>query len=104
MTETAPLTIRLNAADNVVVARAKVEAGTDIPGEGVAAAELIPAGHKIATTPIAAGEAIRKYNQVIGFASADIAAGAHVHTQNCEFRAFERDYAYGADTRPTDFV
>jgi altronate hydrolase len=104
MTETTPLTIRLNAADNVVVARAKVEAGTDVPGEGVAAAEPIPAGHKIATVPITSGEAIRKYNQIIGFASADIAAGAHVHTQNCEFRPFERDYAFGADTRPTDFV
>lgn len=104
MTETAPLTIRLNAADNVVVARGQVEAGTDIPGEGVAAAAEIPAGHKIATVPIAAGEPIRKYNQIIGFASADVAAGAHVHTQNCEFRAFERDYAFGADMRPTDFV
>jgi altronate hydrolase len=104
MTETAPLTIRLNAADNVVVARAKIEAGTDIPGEGVAAAAPIPAGHKIATASIAAGESIRKYNQIIGFASADIAAGTHVHTQNCEFRAFERDYAFGADTRPTDFL
>lgn len=104
MTETAPLTIRLNAADNVVVARGQVEAGTDIPGEGVVAAGPIPAGHKIATVPIAAGEPIRKYNQIIGFASADIAAGAHVHTRNCEFRAFERDYAFSADTRPTDFV
>jgi altronate dehydratase len=104
MIETAPLTIRLNAADNVVVARAKIEAGTDIPGEGVAAAAPIPAGHKIATASIVAGEPIRKYNQIIGFASADIAAGTHVHTQNCEFRAFERDYAFGADTRPTDFL
>jgi altronate hydrolase len=104
MTETAPLTIRLNAADNVIVARAKIDVGTDIPGEGVTAVEQIPAGHKIATVPIAAGDAIRKYNQIIGFASADIAAGAHVHTQNCEFRSFERDYAFGADARPTDFV
>lgn len=104
MTETAPLTIRLNAADNVVVARATVAAGAEIPGEGVTAAEPIPAGHKIATAPVAAGEAIRKYNQIIGFASADIAAGDHVHTQNCAFRAFERDHAFGADSRPTDFV
>jgi altronate hydrolase len=72
--------------------------------EGVAVAAPIPAGHKIAAASIAAGESIRKYNQIIGFASADIAAGTHVHTQNCEFRAFERDYAFGADTRPTDFL
>jgi len=104
MTESAPLTIRLNAADNVVVARAKIAAGTAIPGEGVAAAEAIPAGHKIATATIAAGDPVRKYNQIIGFASQPIAAGDHVHTQNCEFRAFERDYAFGAEARPTDFV
>jgi altronate hydrolase len=75
MMETAPLTIRLNAADNVVVARAKIAAGTDIPGEGVTAGVEIPAGHKIATRTIGAGDPVRKYNQVIGFASGDIAAG-----------------------------
>ena len=104
MTRTAPLTIRLNAADNVVVAGTKIEAGTDVPAEDVIAAEPIPAGHKIATAAIAAGEPVRKYDQIIGFASADIAAGGHVHTQNCEFRSFERDYAYGVDARPTDYV
>jgi altronate hydrolase len=104
MTKTAPLTIRLNAADNVAVARTRIDAGSDIPGEGVTAAAAIPAGHKIATAPIPAGEPIRKYNQIIGFAAAEIAAGDHVHTQNCEFRAFERDYDFGADAKPTDFV
>ena len=75
MTESAPLTIRLNAADNVAVTRARIEAGSDIPGEDVVATQEIPAGHKIATAPIATGEPIRKYNQIIGFAAADIAAG-----------------------------
>jgi altronate hydrolase len=104
MSKTAPLTIRLNAADNVAVARSRVDAGCDIPGEAVTAAAAIPAGHKIATAPIAAGEPIRKYNQIIGFAAADIAAGDHVHTQNCEFRSIERDYDFCTDTQPTDFV
>ncbi len=104
MTETTPLTIRLAAADNVVVARTAIAEGAMIPGEGVTAATAIPAGHKIATAPIAPGDPIRKYNQIIGFASADIAPGAHVHTQNCTFATFERDYAFGADAQPTAYL
>ena len=50
----------------------------------------IPAGHKIALIEIQKGEAIRKYNQTIGFASQTIHAGDHVHTHNIEFRSFER--------------
>ncbi len=104
MTETIPLTIRLNAIDNVVVARSAVAAGTVIPGEGVTAVDEVPAGHKIATAEIRSGDPVRKYNQIIGFASADIAPGGHVHTQNCAFAAFERDYAYGADAQPTAYL
>ena len=101
---TAGLTIRLNAADNVVVARSAIVAGTPIGDEGVTAVEAIPAGHKMATAKLRTGDPVRKYNQIIGFASADIAAGSHIHTQNCAFATFERDYAYGADARPTSYV
>ncbi len=104
MTETTPLTIRLSAADNVVVARSEIPAGTTVPGEGVTARGAVPAGHKIATAAIASGDPIRKYNQIIGFASADIASGSHVHTHNCAFAAFERDYAFGVDAHPTSYV
>ena len=70
---TVPLTVRLNAADNIVVARLDVLEGTALAGEDVAAAERIPAGHKVATRPIAKGEPVRKFGQIIGFASTDIA-------------------------------
>ena len=43
---------------------------------------VVPVGHKIARHDIKAGAFIRKYGQVIGVATADIAAGAHVHTHN----------------------
>ncbi len=43
------LTIRLNASDNVITARAELLPGTAIPGEGVTVAQPIPSGHKIAT-------------------------------------------------------
>lgn len=102
MTIAKPLTIRLNAADNVVVARVDLLPGTD--AERVTCTESVPAGHKVAVEPIAAGAAIRKYNQIIGFAGADIAPGEHVHVHNVAMRDFERDYAYCEEAQPTDFV
>ncbi len=98
------LTIRLNRNDNVVVARADLLPGTAVSDEGVTADSHVPAGHKIATAPIRAGEPVLKYDQVIGFAGVDIAPGAHVHTQNVEYRAFERDYRIGENVKDVDFV
>ena len=45
-----------------------------------------------------------KFGQIIGFAAADIAAGTLVHNHNIDFREFDRDYAFGADFRPIDFL
>ncbi len=104
MSDKQPLAFRLHGADNVVVARADILPGTDLPDEGVTAAGHVPAGHKIATAAIAAGEPVVKYAQIIGFATADIAPGAHVHTQNVEVRDFARDYLFGQDARPTPYV
>src|SRR5262249_1906731 len=97
-----PLTIRLNPSDNVIVARVDLLPGTDIAGGAGRAQTDIPAGHKIATTPVAAGEAVRKYGQILGFASEAIAPGDHVHTHNMAMGDFARDYAFGVDARPTD--
>jgi altronate hydrolase len=49
---------------------------------------------------ISKGEAIRKYAQVIGYASQDIAPGEHVHTQNVEFRNTDAEYEFSTDLRP----
>ena len=84
--------IRLHGDDNVVVAAAKLAEGAAV--EGHCLGIEVPRGHKVAVRAIARDEAIRKYNQVIGFASQDIAPGDHVHTHNCDFRSdFERDPA-----------
>jgi altronate hydrolase len=103
---TAPSTddlgVRLHAADNVVVAAREIPEGTVVGG--VPARRAIPRGHKVAVAEIAEGEPVRKYNQIIGFATVPIAPGDHVHTHNVEFRAFERDYAVGADVTETQFV
>jgi len=97
-----PLTIRLNPADNVVVARADLLPGTEIAGEKLRARTHVPAGHKIATAPIGAGEAVRKYGQILGFAIEPIPPGDHVHTHNMAMGDFARDYAFGVDAHPTE--
>ena len=96
--------LRLNPADDVVIACRELESGTALPREGISCRERIPAGHKVATRAIAAGEPVRRYSQVIGFATQAIAAGAHVHVHNLEVRDFARDYAFGEAYRPTVFV
>ena len=63
--------------------------------------ERIPAGHKVAIRPIATGEPIRRYGQIIGFATAPIAPGEWVHTHNCAMGDFAHDYAWGVDAKPT---
>ena len=99
-----PLYLRLNPADDVVIACRELEAGTNLLKEGVIVAERIPAGHKVATKAIAKDAPVHRYNQVIGFATRPIAAGAHVHVHNLEVRDFARDYAFGEVYQPTQFA
>lgn len=104
----APLVLRLNPADDVVIARRQLVSGTAIDSEGIRIVGLVPPGHKVATRDIAPGEPVRRYNQVIGFATRPIRPGEHVHLHNLgigeEHGAFARDYAFCADVRPTPAV
>ena len=92
--------IRLHPEDAVVIARSTLLAAAEV-APGVAAAERIPAGHKVAVRALAEGEAIHRYGQIIGFATRPIAPGAHVHVHNCGMGDFDKDYAYSQDARPT---
>ncbi|OQW56142.1 MAG: galactonate dehydratase [Proteobacteria bacterium SG_bin9] len=92
--------IRLHADDSVVIARATLLPGAPVEGN-LTATDRIPAGHKVAVKPIATGEPIHRYGQIIGFATQPIAPGQHVHTQNCGMGDFSKDYAYGVDVKPT---
>ena len=56
-------------------------------------------GHKMAAQRIDKGQPILKFGQIIGFATEDIAPGADIHTHNCSFAEFERDYAFAQDAR-----
>jgi altronate hydrolase len=98
-------TMRLHPNDDVVIARHQLVSGARIPEEGdLSVVGLIPPGHKVAVRRIAAGQPVRRYNQVIGIATRDIEPGQHVHTHNLAMTEFARDYAYGADVRPTEYV
>src|SRR5690606_28524991 len=94
--------IRLHADDNVVVATRTLQ-----PGEtaaGVSAQARVPRGHKLAIRPIPAGEAVRKFGQVIGFASTGIAPGDWVHEHNVVVHAFDRDYRFAEEARAVEPV
>lgn len=99
-----PLIIRLNPADNILVARQELPPGAAISEENIVCQELIPAGHKVAAATIPAGRPVIKYNQIIGFAKTDISPGAHIHLQNLEYKEFDRDPAIGVDAQETEYV
>lgn len=78
--------IQIHPLDNVAVAVCALAKGQTVT-EGtlsVTPAEDIPAGHKVALSPIAKGEKVIKYGFPIGIAKTDIAAGAWVHTHNLQ--------------------
>ncbi|HVW17365.1 MAG TPA: UxaA family hydrolase [Solirubrobacteraceae bacterium] len=80
----APRALLLDPADNVAVAVVGLDAqeAVAVGDTRVPIAEAIRFGHKFALRPIPAGTPVRKYNEVIGIASRDIAAGEHVHVHN----------------------
>jgi altronate hydrolase len=104
MPQAADPTIRLHTNDDVVIARAEIPAGTMIPKENVLASARIPAGHKLAVHDIAPGKPVKRYNQVIGFATRAIQTGEHVHVHNLAMGDFARDYAFCADVKPVEPV
>ena len=96
--------LHLNAADNVVIARAQLAPGTALPSYNTVTRDAVPAGYKLAIRPIAKGDPILKYNIIIGFAAEDIDAGTMVHSHNIEFRHFDRDYAFSSEYKPVAMV
>ena len=90
-------TLILNPADNVAILTEMAMGGSDPLELGTKLSNFVPAGHKVTRSDVKSGEAIRKFGQVIGYATQDIAAGNHVHSHNCAFGEHERDYKIGAD-------
>jgi altronate hydrolase len=71
--------------DSVGIALAPLTAGETVGG--ITIAEPIAAGHKFAMSRHEPGDAVTKFGQPIGQASAAIPVGAHVHTHNVAFAA-----------------
>src|SRR5260221_5422028 len=104
MLQAADLTSRLHPDDDVVIARVELPAGTLLTKETVRTAVRVPPGHKVAVRDVAQGKPVHRYNQIIGFATQPITAGDHVHVHNVAMGDFQRDYAYCALARPTQYV
>ena len=79
-----PLAIKINPADNVVVALHPIAKGTAVPVDNgtVTAVEDIPQGHKMAIADIKTGENVIKYGFPIGHATEDAVPGMWLHTHN----------------------
>jgi galactarate dehydratase len=83
-----PLCIAMDARDNVAIVAndGGLPAGTVLPS-GLVLVDKVPQGHKVALADLAAGDAVRRYNVVIGRAARPIPAGSWVHERLLEMPA-----------------
>src|SRR5260221_4059064 len=96
--------LRLHPDDPIAIAIEPLAPGERLAPDGPATIEKIPRGHKVALGSIAAGADICRFGQVIGVATADIAAGAHVHSHNLAFRPSTASRSVGTRRRPMSSV
>jgi altronate hydrolase len=91
--------LRLHRDDNIAIAKRTIRPGTaiELGFAPITISERVEIGHKVAVAPIARGAAVRKYGQIIGFATADIEPGQWVHTHNVEPGTLSLDYAFASD-------
>ncbi|MFZ4629365.1 MAG: UxaA family hydrolase [Blastocatellia bacterium] len=105
--ETKPeMVIVLHPADNVAVARVPIAEGTEVVAgpHRITARQTITPGQKVALCPIHAGERVRKYGEVIGEATTEIAPGEWVHTQNVLPDFNGKDYEFATQTPVTQYM
>lgn len=74
--------LKLNPKDDVVIARQGVAANTWLAEEKIMVLNEIPPGHKIALRALNVGDTVKRYGQIIGFATQAIKPGEHVHMHN----------------------
>ncbi|MEK6239564.1 MAG: altronate dehydratase family protein [Planctomycetales bacterium] len=94
--------LRLRSDDNICLATQALSEGqvVQVDGREIQLRAAVPFGHKITLEAVAEGQAIRKYGQIIGFATENIAAGDWVHSHNLSAGKFERDYAFCQEIPP----
>ena len=76
----APVLIKIHPQDNVAIVANEggLPAGTVLPG-GLQLADPVPQGHKVALTDLAEGDAVVRYNVVVGFAAKALPRGSWVN-------------------------
>lgn len=96
--------IRLDPADNVVIARRPIAVGTVVEEHHLTAKSDIPPGHKIAARFIKKGAPVLKYNTVIGYAAHDVEPGTHMHNDTIHFSAVSKPCSFCRDYHPVELV
>ena len=91
------LVMRLSPEDNVGISVQTLAIGAYLKEFDLKCLNTIPAGHKVALTNIHSGTSVKRYGQVIGYASKDIRAGEHVHIHNLSFQKDSVDYSFSSD-------
>ncbi|MBO7387306.1 MAG: UxaA family hydrolase, partial [Lachnospiraceae bacterium] len=89
--------IRINEADNVVVALTELKKGKllKVDGEEIEVLSDVDRGHKIAIKEIPEGGNVIKYGYPIGKATCEIVKGSHVHVHNLKTALGEdQEYTY----------
>jgi altronate hydrolase len=81
--------LKVHPNDNVMVALRDLQADEQVHYDGVNynVTEFIPAKHKFAITPFAAGDSIIMYGVLVGKAQSDIQAGGLLSTKNVKHAA-----------------
>jgi altronate hydrolase len=94
--------LRLHADDNIAIAKRTIRTGTVVEAGSapVTVGETVEIGHKVALHTIPPGAPVRKYGQIIGFASTEIRPGEWVHTHNVEPGTLSLDYAFASEVPP----
>lgn len=98
--------VHLHPDDDVAIAKVNLQTDTTLEHAHarIPVRQPVPTGHKVALQKIPAGEPVRRYGQVIGFASRTVLPGEHVHTHNLNAQGFDREYAFDADAQAIAFV
>src|SRR4051794_16800040 len=100
-----PDTLRLHPDDDVVIAKRRLAAGAAVETDAgpIVVSTGVPAGHKIAIRARTIGDPVRRYGQIIGFASVAIARGDHVHQHNLAAGALDQRFEPGIEAGPTRY-
>lgn len=75
-----PILIQVDERDNVAIIANEdgLPQGTELDN-GIKLKEAVPMGHKVALVDLEKGQPIRRYNQVIGYATESLPAGSWIH-------------------------